>query len=282
MKREATLQIAGALALVAMLSGCGKSGAPGAAGIAATASAASTGWAITATAPTSAAPNGSTNGGDKGPKVPCVDSQRAPITKADIDLYLDVMGAAAARVQQPTANDLDAIRRQKDSQAQLTAEAAANAPAQARAEAQMQQLQTAMNTAMQHGDMDKLKALAAQQIKLAKAQSPVPPDTRLLDDATSSLASNLTGGHADEVIVHERHLDADHWDRLVSVIEEIFPPPDAFMADCGDVGCAPKLTAEQLRCEHEYEANVARNREILAAYEKQIRALEAVVRKGVT
>jgi hypothetical protein len=93
------------------------------------------------------------------------------------------------------------------------------------------------------------------------------------------LATHLTLGKADEVIVDERHLDADHWQRVVDVIEEVFPPPDAAIGDCGG-DCAPELTAEQLRREHEHEAGVARNRRILAPYEKQIHALEAVVREG--
>ena len=267
MKREAMLQMLGALVLVAMLSGCGKSGAPGAPAIAATAS-------------VSAASTGLANDGNRQPDAPYVDPQLTPIAKADIELYLDVMGAAAARVQHPTAGDVAALHAMQDFNAKAEADSAANAPAEARAQAAQQQLAAKMNAAMQSGDMDKLKALAAQQTTLIQDQQKALHITGPMDDTSFELAGSLSLGHADDVIVRERHLDPDHWDRVVDVIEEVFPPPDAAVGDCGDANCAPELTAEQLLREHEHEAGVARNHKVLASYEQQIRALETVVREG--
>lgn len=270
MQRKVSLQALGALTLAMLLCGCG-SGGPAAKGAAPS---------ITATTAASA-PTISADASDSKSKVPYTDPQLMPIAKADIDLYLDVMQAAAARVQHPPAGDIAAIREWKAYLAKATATSEANAPAQARMEAEQKQLQAQMNAAMQSGDMDKLKALAAQQVQQGQALSQSMQTVTPPDDATSQLAMNLGSGRADEVIVHERHLDADRWDRLVDVIEEIFPPPTAINGDCGG-NCTPQLTADQLRREHEHAAGVARNRRILAPYAKQIRALETSVRDGKT
>lgn len=266
MKRKVTLHMLGTLVLAVLLVACGSG----------TTAAEDAAPAIAAVS----APIDSTNGGDSGPKVPYVDPMLTPIAKADIDLYLDVMGAAAERVRHPPAGDLDAIRELKAYNAKAAADTEAAAPAQARAQAEQQRLQGEMTAAMQSGDVDKLKALAAQQVKetAARANSThlaIPPD-----DTTWDLANDLLVGHADKVIVRERHLDADRWDRIVDVIEEAIPPATAAVGDCGDADCAPKLTDEQLRREHEHEAGLARNRKILAPYTKQIHALDTIVRGG--
>jgi hypothetical protein len=265
MKREVTLHALGALALATMLGGCGGGTA-----------------AADDAAPSIAAVSAPATSGGGGSNVPWSDPQLAPIAKADIDLYLDVMQAAAERVRHPPAGDLDAIRALKAYNARAAADTEAAAPAQARAEAEQQRLQDEMTAAMQSGDMARLKALAAQQVSETAARQNAIHLATPPDDATYALASDLIDGHADKVIVRERHLDADHWDRIVDVIEEAVPPLDTPVGDCGDADCAPKLTDEQLRREHEHEIGVARNRKILAPYEKQVHLLEAGVREGTS
>lgn len=270
MKRNVSMFATAALALTALLAGCGNTGSAAAAKAAAS--------TLAAVDSTDAASD-SAKGGDVGPNVPYVDPMLTPLSRADIDLYLGVMRAAAARVQHPPVGDLDAIRELKAYNARVAATAEANAPAQARFEARQKKLQDDMTAAMQSGDMDKVKALAAEQMKQGQALGQLQSAEQVtpLDDETTTLAMNLSDGQADEVIVRERHLDADRWDRLVSVIEEIYPPPGTALADCGG-DCAPQLTPEQVRQQHEHDAGVVRNRKILAPYAQQIHSLEAIVR----
>lgn len=284
MKRKLSMLTIGTLALAALLAGCGNSGSAtvakaAAMKIAATTAASSTASDAAGNASDSAnAANGSSDDDAIGPKQPYVDPMLTPLTQADIKQYLDVMGAAAARVQHPTAADLAAIRDWKAYNAKATATAAANAPAQASMEAAQKKLQDEMQAAMQSGDMSKLKALSAQMAQQTQTVSQSIQVVTPPDQAISDTAMAFTDGTVDEVIVSERHLDQDHWDRLVSVIEEIDVPPGTGIASCGSPDCAPQLTPEQVQWMHAHDAAVAVNRKILAPYTAQIRAVQVVVR----
>jgi len=260
MKRDVTLPVLGMLALVPMLGGC------------------SGGTSAAAGAPPSSvavsAATGSASGG--GSNTAWSDPQLVPITKDDIDLYLAVMRAAAARVRHPTAQDLDALRQQRDYEAESEADTRADAPAMAAMDARQKAVQAALDEAMQSGDYSKVRALSAEQAKAtgkaaASLELATPPD-----DATTARATHLRNGQADLQIVDERHLDADRYQRIVDVIEEALPPPDAFFGDCG--GCQGKPDAAELQREKAHAAGLARNRETLAPDAAEIRALQAVVR----
>lgn len=204
------------------------------------------------------------------------DPQLTPLTPADIDLYLVVMRAAAARVRHPSAQDLDALRQQQAYESQAEADSRADAPAMAAMDARQKAVQAALDDAMQSGDYSKVRALAAEQVKAtgkaaASLELATPPD-----DATTARATHLRDGQADLQIVDERHLDADRYQRIVDVIEEALPPPGAFFGDCG--GCQGKPDAAELQREKAHAAGLARNRETLAPNAAEIRALQAVVR----
>ncbi len=203
-----------------------------------------------------------------------VDPQLTPLTTVDIDLYLDVMRAAAARVRHPTPADLAAIKQEKDNAAATKAAGKTNAPLMAKAGAIQKQLQAAM----QSGDVSRAQALAVAARKQLQATSSSLQVVAPLDPAVSTRAMNLSSGQADLQIVAERHLDADRYGRIVSVIEEIYVPPGTAVGDCGD--CRADLSAEQLQHEKVHEAGVARNKELLAPYAGEIRSLQAVVRSG--
>lgn len=262
MQRSSMMIAFGVLLLVASLDGCGHSGKG--------ASAANAGTASNA---------GSTSALATAAHTPAVDLQTAPLGKADIELYLEVMRAAADRVQHPTAADLEAIRQQQAFESNADAVASANAPAEATAEAQQQRLQAEVEAAMKAGELDKARALVMQQAKLAQNTAHAPAAVQMPDADSFQRATDLTHGHADRVIVRERKLDEDHWDNLVDLIEEIFPPPNAVIGDC-DADCAPQLTPEQQLRERQHEAVLPRDRALLAPYAEQIRKLVAIVRKG--
>ena len=91
---------------------------------------------------------------------------------------------------------------------------------------------------------------------------------------------NLGNGQADRQIVAERHLDAQRYERVAGVIEEILVPPGTPMADCGGSDCGNAPDAEELQREKAHAAGVARNRKLLMPYAEQIRPLQQTVRNG--
>lgn len=283
MRHQAFLQMMSLTAFAALLAGCGHANPAAKPVDALAASAASAALANAVQADTSTPTSNDDDGADDSTPKPkatyCTTLQLAPIQQADVDSYLDLMRAAAARVQNPTAADLDAIRRESAYEKQAAADSEANAPAQEAMEAKQQQLQAQMQDAMNHGDLAKAKQLADQQMQQLKAATAAVRTPPTLDDATMQTATDLTHGNADRVVARERHFDEDRWDCIVDAIEEVFPPPTAIVGDC-DADCAPQLTPEQLKREHEHEQVLKRNRQILAAYAKTIRALQAIVRNG--
>ncbi len=198
---------------------------------------------------------------------PDSNSANAPLTQADINLYLTVMRAAAERVHHPTAADLAAIQRAKTDEAAQNKAAAANKPVMAKINAAMQ----ASQAAFQHGDPDAARAAQATVGKeMALVQTPT------IDEHADDLAQAFRSGQVDELIVKERHINEDLYDGIVDRIEAAMPSPYAAF---GDGGGGDVMTSEQRKAAAEYEAALARWRRELAPYRSEIEALEKVVRK---
>ncbi|GEM_PF-4110355 len=219
--------------------------------------------------------------GDSGSS-PAGDPQLTPLSKDDIEFYLDVMRAAAERVQHPTAHDLDALRRQQAFASNAEAAAQSNAAQEASVEAALAKAQAAMTAAMQSGDEAKIQAAAAQQQQALQTATGAIQAVAMPDSTTMNLALNLSNGQADRQIVEERHLDSKRYERVASVIDEILVPPGTPMADCGGSGCGDAPDAAELQREQAHAAGVARNRKLLLPYVNEIRPLQAVVRKRKT
>jgi hypothetical protein len=191
----------------------------------------------------------------------------APLRADDIALYLSVMRAAADRVRHPTAADRAAIQRTKADAAANSKLAAANQPIEAELSAAMQ----ASQAAARRGDFDAARAAQTKAIQLGKQlRQPV------LDEPAADIASAFQSGQADRLIVQERHIDSDRYDRIVSRVEDAVPNPYAAVGsgDGGDV-----MTAAQRQAEAKYEAALATWREQLASDRSEIAALEKVVRE---
>jgi hypothetical protein len=126
-----------------------------------------------------------------------------------------------------------------------------------------------------------------------RIRHPTAEDTDLLRRAKADLASAATGkttipdfdalnremylhgGTTDELIVEEKHLDRDHYDRIVRAVEDAVPGPNNDYADGGGLSATYVPTA----VERAQEAILAANRKMLALDVKEIHELEAVVRK---
>lgn len=94
------------------------------------------------------------------------------------------------------------------------------------------------------------------------------------EDKAIDLAGTLQG-HADDLIVEGRHIDAQKYSHIVDRVEEaIVPPQFDFVAD-GDPSSTPYVpTAHDRAVEATKNANI----KLLAPYRDEIRALQATVR----
>lgn len=94
------------------------------------------------------------------------------------------------------------------------------------------------------------------------------------EDKAIDLADTLQG-HADDLIVEGRHIDAQKYSHIVDRVEEaIVPPQFDFVAD-GDPSSTPYVpTAHDRAVEATKNANI----KLLAPYRDEIRALQATVR----
>jgi hypothetical protein len=139
-------------------------------------------------------------------------------------------------------------------------------------------------------------ALYLQTMRAAanRVRHPTREDTDLLQRANADLASTnagkvdlnpdfdaldramyLHGGMTDDLIVEEKHLDRDSYDRIVRAVEDAVPGPNNDYADGGGLSTTYVPTA----AERAKEAILAANRKMLAPDIKEIHELEAVVRK---
>lgn len=154
-----------------------------------------------------------------------IDWQRVPLTQADVQLYLDVMRAAAERLRHPSAADLAA---------------------------------------------PKLAKAAA-----AKMQQGHPERVTTAEDQAIDLAGTLQG-HADDLIVADRHIDAERYSHIVDRVEDaVVPPQFDIGADGGEPLSTPYVPTARDRA---VAATRAANIKLLAPHRKEIRALQSVVR----
>lgn len=216
------------------------------------------------------------------------DEMLAPLTADDIQLYLSVMRAAAARVQHPSPDDLAALQQFKSHEAAENAATKANAANQAAQDAIdakfQPKLEAAMKAAESSGSGSALMAVVAEQNK-EKSAYPLR-EVPALDDAVFDRAQNFTSGHADLQIVSERHLDQTRYGHVSDEIQAIidpFPQGPGTDGRCDD--CGPTTAAGWARYHKQQAyakkvgAMMAHNRKTLAPYAAEIGSLQLAVRK---
>lgn len=127
---------------------------------------------------------------------------------------------------------------------------------------------------VRHPPASDLAALALEQSAMKKMQDGHPEQITQAEVDVEDLTTELDG-HVDDLIVADRHLDADRYARIVDRVEDaVVPPQEDFVGD-GDPSTTPYIpTAHERAIEAAHAANV----KTLAPFRKEIRALEAVVR----
>jgi hypothetical protein len=119
-------------------------------------------------------------------------------------------------------------------------------------------------------DTDLLQRAKADLASTSAGKVDLDPDFDALDRAMY-----LHGGMTDDLIVEEKHLDLDSYDRVVRAVEDAVPGPNEAYGDGGGLSTPYVPTAE----ERAQEAILAANRKMLAPDIKEIHELEAVARK---
>jgi hypothetical protein len=153
------------------------------------------------------------------------DAALVPLTTDDVQLYLDVMRAAAERLRHPPAADLAARELAKQAEAK-----------------------------MQQGHPEQVTSAELEAI-----------------DTTGDLQ-----GHADRLVVAERHIDNQRYERIVDRVEDAVVPPQFDFTGDGDPGDGHPYvpTAHDRAVAAAHDANV----KFLAPHRDEIRALQTVVR----
>lgn len=128
---------------------------------------------------------------------------------------------------------------------------------------------------LRHPPASDLAAPKLAEAAEAKVQSGHPESVTAVESQAIELVGTLQG-HADDLIVADRHIDAERYSHIVDRVEDaVVPPQFDINADGGEPLATPYVpTAHDRAVEATRNANI----KLLAPHRSEIRALQSVVR----